>query len=219
MDSIGNQVQMFSPPRRSNTTTIEAYRNVNIFLFYPDYQVYYYLDRFLTPTQTLSFNNSEIGYVRLATPSQDNSIWLIDDQDFSLKKYNPNFQKVEINTPLELLIDPVSYDMNFIKEYQNLVFINDKMSGIMIFDNMGNYKTKIPVKDLSYVTFYKDLLIYIKNNQLHMINLYTYKDQMIDMTATTDVSNINACISMNANYITVLCNNYLFIYKHSLVIK
>jgi hypothetical protein len=214
MDSTGTQIQVFSPPRRSNTTTIEAYRNVNIFLFYPDYQVFYYLDRFLTPTQTLSFNSPDIGYVRLATPSQDNAIWLIDDQDFTLKKYNPNYQTIDINTPLELLIDPGSYEMNFIKEYQNLVFINDKMSGIMMFDNMGNYKTKIPVKDVSYVSFYKDFIIYVLNNQLHIVHIYTLKEQIYDLSVMLD-SKVNTCITMNANQLTLLCNNNLYIFKHT----
>jgi hypothetical protein len=41
---------------------------------------------------------------------------------------------------------------------------------------------------------------------------------VIDMSATIDIT-INACISMNANYVTVLCNNNLFIYKHNLAVK
>src|SRR6478609_4381179 len=46
IDSLGKQFVMASPPRRGQITSIEAYRNVNIFVFYSEYQVYYYYDRF-----------------------------------------------------------------------------------------------------------------------------------------------------------------------------
>jgi hypothetical protein len=42
LDSIGKQFVLASPPRRGKITSIEATRNVNIFVFYSEYQVYYY---------------------------------------------------------------------------------------------------------------------------------------------------------------------------------
>jgi hypothetical protein len=72
------------------------------------------------------------------------------------------------------LLDPAVYDMNFIQEYQNLVFINDKNSGILIFDNMGNYKTKIPIKGLPRIGFYNDEIYFQEGEKIRFINMYTY---------------------------------------------
>ncbi|MBC7451782.1 MAG: hypothetical protein H7259_09865, partial [Cytophagales bacterium] len=47
IDSLGKQTAYASPPRRGLITVLEAFRNVNIFVFYREYQVYYYYDRFL----------------------------------------------------------------------------------------------------------------------------------------------------------------------------
>lgn len=177
LDSAGKQFVMASPPRRGQITSIEASRNVNIFVFYSEYQVYYYYDRFLMQSQPLTFSNTTVGFARIATPSLDQNVWLVDDQDFSLKKYNTTYLTVDINTPLDLIIDPEVYDMNLMREYQNLLFINDANSGVLIFDNMGNYKTRIPVQDLKYISFSGEDLVYIKDGSLHLINIYTYKER------------------------------------------
>jgi hypothetical protein len=177
LDSLGKQFVMVSPPRRGQITSVEAFRNVNIFVFYSEYQVYYYYDRFLKPSQPLVFSASNVGYARIATPSLDQNVWLVDDQDFTLKKYNSTYLTIDIKTQLDLIIDPEQYNMNFMREYQNLLFINDANSGILIFDNMGNYKTRLPVKDLTYFSFSGDDLVYMKDSSFYMVNMYTYKER------------------------------------------
>jgi len=201
IDSLGKQFVMASPPRRGQITSIEAYRNVNIFVFYSEYQVYYYYDRFLNQSPPLLFSNSEIGFARIATPSLDQNVWLVDDQDFSLKKYNSTYFSIDVKTQLDLIIDPEQYDMNFMREYQNLLFINDANSGVLIFDNMGNYKTRIPVKGLSYISFSGEDLVYIKDGSLYLINIYTYKERKYTNALLKDAT--SAILINKRLYITV----------------
>lgn len=208
LDSVGKQFVMASPPRRGQITSIEASRNVNIFVFYSEYQVYYYYDRFLMQSQSLTFSNSAIGFARIATPSLDQNVWVVDDQDFSLKKYNSTYLTVDINTPLDLIIDPEVYDMNFMREYQNLLFINDANSGVLIFDNMGNYKTRIPVKGLKYISFSGEDLVYIKDGSLYLINIYTYKERKY----TNDLFQGATTAILTNNRLHVINKDTLFIY-------
>lgn len=208
IDSLGKQIVMASPPRRGQITVLEAFRNVNIFVFYREYQVYYYYDRFLNPSQSLGFNNQNIGFARIATPSQDQNVWLVDDQDFNLKKYNTSYSAIDINTPLDLIIDPEQYDMNFMREYQNLLFINDANSGVLVFDNMGNYKTRIPVKGLSYISFFGDDLIYMKDGALYMINIYSYSERIYSAEEFKNAT--NAVITGKRLFFTA--KDTLFIY-------
>lgn len=176
-DTLGVLQITYSPPRKADVTILEAWRNVNIFVFYRNLQEFILLDRFLSPSPNTRIESSEVGFARLATFSYDNNIWLIDETDFSLKKYSISRNKTELVTNLDLVLDPVVYDMNFIREYQNLVFVNDKNSGVLIFDNMGNYKTKIPVKGLSYVGFYNDEIYFQEGENLVFINIYTYSER------------------------------------------
>ena len=210
IDSLGKQFTLSSPPRRGPITSVEAYRNVNIFVFYREYQVYYYFDRFLNQSQSLEFNDDKIGFVRIATPSLDQNVWIIDDQDFNLKKYNTTYLTIDLNINLDLIIDPEQYDMNFIREYQNLLFVNDANSGVLIFDNMGNYKTRIPVLGLTNISFYGNDLVYMKDGCLYMINVYTYKERKI---CKDEFKNATAAIiTDNRLYFTM--KDVLFIYYY-----
>jgi hypothetical protein len=176
-DTLGVLQLTFSPSRKADVTLIEAWRNVNIFVFYRSLQEYVLLDRFLAPSPNESMSETKVGYARLATFSYDNNIWLMDETDFSLKKYNTSSNEIDLNTPLDLLLDPSLYDLNYMREYQNLVFLNDKNSGVLIFDNMGNYKTKIPIKGLSFVGLYNDEIYYIEGDKIKFINIYTYVER------------------------------------------
>jgi hypothetical protein len=176
-DSTGALLITYSPPKKADVTLLEAWRNINIFVFYRSFQEFVLLDRFLSPSPNTKIETSAIGFARLATFSYDNNIWVIDETDFSLKKYNLSYSKTDLNTSLDLLLDPSLYDMNFIREYQNLVFINDKNSGILIFDNMGTYKTKIPVKGLPTIGFYNDEIYFQEGEKIRFINIYTYAER------------------------------------------
>jgi hypothetical protein len=176
-DTLGALQLTYSPSRKADVTIIDAWRNVNIFIFYRSLQEYVLLGRLMEPSPNEAISETEIGYARLATLSYDGNIWLIDETDFSLKKYNDSYSKVDLYTPLDLLLDPSLYDLNYMREYQNLVFVNDKNSGILIFDNMGIYKTKIPIKGLSYVGLNNDEIYFQEGDSVKFINIYTYVER------------------------------------------
>jgi hypothetical protein len=180
-DSTGTELLTYSPPKKADVTLMEAWRNVNIFVYYRNFQEFVLLDRFLSPSPQTRLESSDIGFGRLATFSYDNNIWVIDETDFSLKKYSLTFNRIELHTPLDLLLDLRHYDMNFIREYQNLVYINDKNSGVLIFDNMGNYKTRIPVKNLPMLGFFNDEIYFQDQDKIRFINIYTYAERTIDL--------------------------------------
>lgn len=187
-DSVGRQVLQFSPPKKANVTILEAWRTVNIFLFYRDLQEYTILDRFLTtstPNSTFRGQNDldekRIGFARIANLSSDNNLWVFDDEDFSLKKLNTRTNQVVMHTPLNLILDPQFYELTYMREYQNLLFINDKNSGLLVFDNLGNYKTKIPHEGVVYFNFLGNNLYFISNDHLVTFDIYTARQQSIPL--------------------------------------
>jgi len=170
--SAGDSLLAFSPRKKSSIDLLEAGTGLKIFVFYRDFQEFIFLDRFLISSPYYSFNPDYVGFASLVTIGSDNDLWLLDQVDFSLKKYNVNTNVLEIASPLDLLMDPNNYQALFMKEYQNLVFISDINSGLYVFDNLGNYKKKIPVTGFSNFNFINDHLYYIRDGFLHMVNLY-----------------------------------------------
>ena len=178
-DSLGTPLLSFSPTDLSTPEIIEAWRTMNIFIFYKELQRFILLDRFLTSNSTVTFNSTAVGFARVASISQDNMIWLFDDIDFTLKKYDPISEKNILQTPLDLLLNTQDYTILFIREYQNLVFIADKNEGVLVFDNLGNYKKKISIKNISYFNFLNDEIYFVQNNQIYFLNIYSLEERKI----------------------------------------
>ncbi|MBW8050503.1 MAG: hypothetical protein FVQ77_09220 [Cytophagales bacterium] len=208
-DTAGNTKLTYSPQKIGSISLIEAWNSVKIFLFYKDFQEYVMLDRFLAPISIYNFDLSSIGFARTATLAADNNLWIIDDSDFSLKKHDIQLQTITIETPLDLLLDARDYDINFMREYQNMLFINDYNSGILVFDNLGNYKKKLPFTRLESFGFLNEELYYLEDNKIHLFHLYNFNTRTIQLPE--DKIFINTIVFKNQ--VCLFSEDYFFIYK------
>ncbi len=168
----GDSLLRYAPPQPARIHILEAWKGLKILLFYKDLQSYTWLNRFLVATQNKVLQNEQIGFTRLLSYAADGNLWLFDDQDFSLKKFQDNQNKVLLTTPCDLLFSPRNYQLTFLREYQNQVFLIDKNSGIFIFDNFGNFKKKLDIRNVNFVTFLGDYVTYIQENVLYLQHLY-----------------------------------------------
>jgi hypothetical protein len=180
-DSSGKAQLNFSPPKLADITLLEAWQTMRVFVFYRDLQEFLILDRFLNPVAQYPINQEVIGFAQMASLSADNSIWLWDSRDFSLKKYDPKNDILAVHTSFDLIFKPKNYEINFMREYQNLLIINDKTTGILLFDNLGNYKKTLAYPNLNYIGILGDELYFLQNNQLIFYDLYQLKERKIEL--------------------------------------
>ncbi|MEO1049649.1 MAG: hypothetical protein AAFX87_03465 [Bacteroidota bacterium] len=178
-DSLGNHQLNFSPQKLGDVTIIEAWNPLRIFLFYADFQEYELLNRFLDTPIRYRLDEESVGFAQVGTVSNDNNIWLVDIASFELKKLDINTREIFINMPLDLILDPDNYEINYIREYQNILFINDARSGVLVFDNLGNYLRTIPKVDLTHFSFYLDDMYYIIDGNLAILNIYSNEESAI----------------------------------------
>jgi hypothetical protein len=168
----GEKQVRFSPVQKGEIGIMESWNPLRIFVFYPELQQYVFLDRFLVNANRFLLKDIS-SFVGLASMSLDNNIWIIDYSDFSLKKFNISYKQIEINRPFDLLLDPENYDISHMREYQNLLFISDRKSGILVFDNMGNYLETIKETNVDYFNFSGDEIYFVSGDNLIFKNLYT----------------------------------------------
>jgi hypothetical protein len=175
-DTTGRVIHFFSPPQVAEVAALEAGQNLRVFCFYRDLQEYLVLDQFLAPLpgyeKPAKISPDATGFARLAALAADGQLWLFDDTDFSLKKYNPVTRRASLHVPLELVLagqDPLFVSL---REYQNLVFLHDGRSGVLVFDNAGNFRSKIAAEASGPVGFYGDELYFVRDGELHFSHLY-----------------------------------------------
>jgi hypothetical protein len=172
-DPAGKALQTFSPPITGRLAGVEAWNMVKILLFYDDRQQITLLDRFITPITTTRLADFTNGIIRTATLAADDRIWLLNESDLTLSKIDIRFPDAILKTELNQILAKAPSDFRFMREYQNNLYLVDRLSGIYIFDNMGTYKKKLPLPGLSYLGFKGEELYYVKDNQLFFLNLYT----------------------------------------------
>ena len=162
----------FSPTKIGDVTRLEAGHGFQIFTFYSEFQEFAILDRFLTRDTRYELSQTSANYIDNCVFSRDQNLWAFEENQMRLVKINLSIREVETEVPLEFIIDSQDHKISFIKEYQNLVFIVDELSGIYIFDNLGNYLRKIDAQGVKQCSFNKDNIYYIEENELQIRSLY-----------------------------------------------
>lgn len=173
LDQSGNIIYHFSPQKQGTPTLIDAWQGLRTFVYYQDFQEYLLLDRFLNASERYTINNERISnFSGLSTLSNDNNLWILNDQELSLSKININDRETYVENNLNLSLNQQGWDIKFIRSYQNYLFIADQKGGIFAFDNLGTFVEKISDLGTDFFTFHKNDIVFLKGNNLHLIDLY-----------------------------------------------
>ncbi|MBC6606456.1 hypothetical protein H8B13_06475 [Hymenobacter sp. BT188] len=173
----GQPLNVYSPPLPGHTAQLEAWNVSKIMAFYDDRQEIRLLDRFLAPITQIRLGDYFDGLVRVATLAPDDKLWLLDESDLTLRQFDPTVQRFGQSTPLDLIIGRSKPDFRFLRQYQNNLYLVDRTSGIFVFDNLGNYRKKLPFTGLSTAGFRGDELYYLTDGLLHFFQLYTLAER------------------------------------------
>jgi hypothetical protein len=178
---VGLPLNTFAPQLPGHVAQVEAWNLTSILLFYDDRQELVLLDRFLAPLTQLRLVEFIDGTVRVATLASDNQIWLLDESSLVLRQFDPNAGRQVKSTPLDLIIGRSKPDFRFLRYYQNNVYLVDRTSGIFVFDNLGNFKKKLPFTGLSTIGFLGDELYYTVGGELRFFHLYNLAERAVPL--------------------------------------
>ncbi|MCS6822237.1 MAG: hypothetical protein NZ551_10255 [Microscillaceae bacterium] len=186
-DTSGKVILQFSMPQMAEAQLIEAWQTVRTVVFYQDLQEIFLFDRFLNLKTSYKFlPSSQIGFVSIATISPTGEFWIMDNTDFRLKKYNPDFKEINLFISLDFLLANASYKISFLREYQNLLFVTDTETGIWIFDNLGNFKQKLAYPNVKFIGVWREEIYFLQKNQLVFYHLYQQTTRTVSLPQSTN---------------------------------
>ncbi|KAA9338504.1 hypothetical protein F0P96_06640 [Hymenobacter busanensis] len=188
----GQPLAVYSPPLPGHTAQVEAWNTTKVLVFYDDRQELLFLDRFLAPISSTRLAEYTDGQIRAATLAPDENLWLLNESDLRLSQFSTQQQRFSINTPLDLLLGRQKPDFRFLREYQNNLYLVDHNSDVWVFDNLGNFRKRLPFQGLTTIGFRGDELYFLKDGQLHFFHLYQLKErtQPLPTPAGTAVSQV-----------------------------
>jgi hypothetical protein len=186
----GQPLNTYSPAQPGHVAVLEAWNQNSLLVFYDDRQQVLLLDRFLAPLSEIRLADYIDGTVRTATLAPDGLLWLLDESNLVLREFDPQALRLVQNTPLDLLIGRSRPDFRFLRQYQNNLYLVDRTTGIFVFDNLGNYRKKLPFSGLDFVTFRGDELMYLGGNQLHFFHLYNLTERTQSLPPGLDATTV-----------------------------
>lgn len=181
LNAEGVEIYKFSPDKPGIATNLESWQTLRTLVFYADFQEYVFLDRFLNSSPLYNIEQAGFGFVSLLTLSEDNQLWLFDNENISLTKYDYNTNQITLRAPINNYVISENNNLNFLKTYQQQLFLNDKLTGILVFDIFGNYIKTLPYPGLDYFNFYKNSIYFIKENNIVLIDLYSLSQREITL--------------------------------------
>ena len=181
LDSLGHPLSLYAPGQFGRLTALESWNSLRVFLFYENTQQYLFLDRYLAPSEFLEFPSDQFGFVRLASSSSDNQIWVLDIITLQLAKYDFNYNQVTLSQSLNQLSDTLALNPYQLVEYQNRVYLGDSKLGVLIFDNLGNYLRTLPKTGTAQFHLFEDKLYYLTDEHVLLHSIYSDKSETITL--------------------------------------
>lgn len=164
--------QYYSPARPGAVSLLEAWQGVRVFAFSRDLQQFVWLNRWLSLTEPLSVPDEWEGFVRLMAPAADEALWVYDEGNFELFKYDLSSGQRLTRLPLDLVFAGQTINLQYLREYQNLLLLADAQTGVYVLDRFANLSGHIPIKGLRWFGCVEDEIYYLEKNTLIFHPLY-----------------------------------------------
>jgi hypothetical protein len=181
LNDSGKVVNQYSPIFQGRLHQFDASFTMLLFMFSADLQQVILLDSHLAPLHSISFQDEGIGMVKAAALGNNNIIWLFDEVDLSLKKYDYRRGEILQVQPLIPLLGGDRIQVIDIKERQNLVFITIKDRGLWIFDNQANLIKKHDIQLHQPLAVVNDHIFFVKDKQIHRLNIYSGEEEVLQL--------------------------------------
>ncbi|MBI1769857.1 MAG: hypothetical protein HY015_07755 [Bacteroidetes bacterium] len=153
-------------------TLVEPWFHPSVFSYFRAQQQYTFYNHDLKVIQQQRIDPAVAVDPFFACPTNDNKLLVLDKADWSIKKVNPNTNKVLSEFSIDTTGLTSKPEFSYIREYQNLIFLLDKNSGIFIFSNLGKKINHIPCKIQNF-GFYGEELFYLSEDRIIFYDLYS----------------------------------------------
>jgi hypothetical protein len=153
-------------------TLIEPWFHPIVFSYFRDEQKCVYSDHNLQPTEQQKLDASVAINPYLICPTNDNKLLVLDEADWSMKKFSYGTGKILSEFNIDTTGINTKPQFSYMREYQNMIFLLDKSSGIFIFSNLGKKINQIKCK-VNNFGFYGEEMFYLSGDKVIFFDLYT----------------------------------------------
>lgn len=163
LDPTGKFIVRNSNKLYGEISDLDASNGLELLLFFKDLSQVIFLDNQLAEKgKKLSLEEIGFDQVTLACTSHGMGVWLFDQTRFELTRVDQNGKFTSKSGNLMQVLG-CAPQPNFMREYNNWVYLNDPEIGILVFDNFGAYYKTIPIKGVDYFQIKENRVFHTKD--------------------------------------------------------
>ncbi len=166
----------YSNLKLGNITTVDAMNPLKLLLYYRDFQQIVFLDNQLT-SNSEPISLEALGYeqTELVCASVNNSFWIYDKQNNELIRFDQNSKKIASTGNLKQVLK-TDMTPNYMREYNNFLFLNCPETGIYMFDIFGAFSKVISIKNIKQFQVSEDIIYFQKDTALCSYNFRLFEE-------------------------------------------
>jgi len=169
-DQDGKQLFEYSDNTLGPITTFDVTNPLQNLVFHENFQTIKIFDRTLTLNSQIDLNKLNLFEIHAVASSNDNRIWIFDELNQELLKIDKNGVVQGRNNDLRLRLK-TNATPYYIVEFKNVVYLFDKVHGILIFNNFGEYMSQRPFEHPNAFRYLQGNLFYKEGDLLKMYNI------------------------------------------------
>jgi hypothetical protein len=208
--------KMFSrlKSRTIKPTLVEPWYHPSIFVFDRNNQKYFFFDRHFENVREYAVEPSWAVEPFLICPRGDNRLLVLDKADYSIKLVNPLTNQLQSEFAIDAALVASNPEFSYMREYQNMIFLLDSKSGIIILSNIGKLISKIEVAGINNFNFFGEEMYYLSENKINFFDLYSEEKRTIPLDG-----NYRFALATDERIIAVSDKNKIVLYEHNPVIS
>jgi hypothetical protein len=166
----GKEESAYRPRGCHPTQLVEAWGYARVFAFRKDEMRFVVFDPKMEILDYTLIDPSLAIEPQLATPAPDlNSFWILDI-DNSVKKFDAAIRTITLESDT---LKFVKGKFTHMREYQGMLFLLERETGIYVLNKLGQLISKIDVTGINYFSFAGEDLYYLKDNQVYFHDLFS----------------------------------------------
>lgn len=197
-DAEGKELFRYSNNTLGELGHVDATDPFNVLIYYPDFLNVYTLDRTLNLTGEFNLQSLGLLGTQAIGMSNDNQMWLYDENVFKLRKIDRNGEVLLESNDLGLSLGE-SVSPNFVVERENWVYLNVPSKGVLVFDNFARYNKMINIKT-EHFQIWEGHLVYKEGTKLFAFHLKSLLTKEIKTEAKIKPED-NICLRRNLMFV------------------
>lgn len=161
----GDSLRAFNSKRYGNVSQLDCTDPYKILAFFKDYNVTLILDNFLSENGP-PMDMQELGFdqASLVCLSQEKGFWVFDLLAQRVKRLDKNYRITHETVNLIQWFGK-RLNPNYMIQYNNRLYLNDKSSGIYVFDHFGTYLKTIPITGIENPQILENIVSYMNEGK------------------------------------------------------